>query len=354
MPSKRPDQEVIFATAAPLPEAKQAWSRCEALVAESRALRHEDKTRMLAFAQRAVTVAETLTATIHGTTVCDLQAWAWAELGNACRVGDDLAAAERAMARALDRWSAGTGDPLVLARLMELSASLCTDQRRFEDALALLDRVELIYQEHDDGERTGRALIKKGIYCGYQADAAEALRLLYAGLGEIDPTKDPALTLSAVDSLLWFLVDLGRFKVARRLLWDVGRLCTEVGGRINLIKFRWLEARIHAGVGDLERAERAFRDVRERFAREALPFNGALAALDLGELYLRQGRTAATAELLEEVLGTFRALRIGREAIAAILLLREALREEVPSLALFRGVANFLKGFEQRQDPRRR
>ncbi|MGH9360609.1 MAG: hypothetical protein ACRD2T_01740, partial [Thermoanaerobaculia bacterium] len=65
-------------------------------------------------------------------------------------------------------------------------------------------------------------------------------------------------------------------------------------------------------------------------------------------------RTPETTQLLQEVLATFRALRIDREAIAAIVLLREALREEVPSLALFRGVASYLRGFEHRLTSRAR
>jgi len=66
-------------------------SRCEALLERCRALRSSDPEMMVLTAELAVSLAERLGAgTADDPSNTDLQARAWAELGNARRVADDL------------------------------------------------------------------------------------------------------------------------------------------------------------------------------------------------------------------------------------------------------------------------
>jgi hypothetical protein len=111
----------------------------EELLQQSWALRHSDPAGMLDLAKSALEVAQHLEPDVYGEkVVADLQAQAWADLGNALRVADKLSLATIALQKALELRKQGTGSPLLRARLAELTASLLCDQRQFSGALRLL------------------------------------------------------------------------------------------------------------------------------------------------------------------------------------------------------------------------
>jgi tetratricopeptide (TPR) repeat protein len=284
--------------------------------------------------------------------VADLQAQAWAELGNARRIANDPNGAEADLATALERARQGTEDPLLLARLMDLTASLYTAQRRFADAFQLLDWVFQIHEREGDAHSAGRALIKKGISCGYALDTEQAVRLFGQGLRLIEPLHDPKLVLSAVHSLIWFLVDGGRLEAASRLLVESRELYAVHAERLDRIKVHWVEGRIAAGIGDDDTAERAFLEVRRDYEEAELPYDAALVSLDLAALWLRGGRSSEIRSLIDETLAVFRARKIRREAIGALLMLREAFEKDRATVALLRNVASELQRLER--EPARR
>jgi tetratricopeptide (TPR) repeat protein len=313
---------------------------CEALLAASRELRHQDPEGMVFLAALAVGVAERLAP--HASSpaaVADLKSRAWAELGNARRVANDLVGAEAAIEHALACSEEGSGDPLLLARLLDLTASLYTDQRRFEQASALLDHVYQIYWSHDERHLAGRALISKGVSIGFGNRLEESLRLISAGLDLLDLRRDPALVLAAVHGLIDFTVKLERFEEGERLLRASRRLYYEYADDLNFLKLRWVEGKINSGLGNLSRAEAAFQEVRDGFRAHEMPYHLAVASLDLATVWLSQGRTAELRELIEETLRTFHAYGIHREAITALLMLQEAVAAEQTTVALLRTVA---------------
>jgi len=118
------------------------------------------------------------------------------------------------------------------------------------------------------------------------------------------------------------------------------------GARFDRLRLRWLEGRIAAGLGEPDEAEAAFLGARAGFAENRLAYVEALVSLDLAALWLSQGRTAEIGALLAEVLGTFRALGIRREAIAVLLVLEEAARAERLTAALVGSAAASLRKLE--------
>lgn len=327
----------------------QSWGLCESLIARSQACRYQDPEQMVLLAQRAVAVAEGLDPMEYGKElVADLRARAFAELANAHRVADDLEAAERMLRRAAE-WSArGTQDPLLLARIMRLAAAQRGAQRRFPEALALLDAVFTIYERHGDRSNAGRALISKGLYTGYSNDPETAIQLLYAGLAMVNPASDPTLILSAVHNLVNFLTDCGRFQEARRILRRSRRAYFTAGDRLNLIKLRWVEGKIAAGLGEHARAVSALRAARAEFERIHLSYHAALVSLDLASILLETGKTEEVRELVEQMIAIFRSRRIAREALAALLLLKRSLDAERDSLELLNTVRGYLQRLESR------
>ncbi len=327
----------------------QSWGLCESLIARSQACRYQDPEQMVLLAQRAAAVAEGLDPNEYGRElVADLRARAFAELSNAHRVADDLEAGERMLRRAVEWSSRGTRDPLLLARIMRLAASLRGAQRRFSEALALLDAVYQIYERNGDRSNAARALLSKGIFTGYDNDPEGAIRYLTAGLTMINPATDPKLVLSSIHNLIGFLADCGRFQEAHRLLQRARRAYFAEGDRLNLIKLRWLEGRIATGLGELDRAEEALGEAQRAFEEIGLSYHVALVSLDLATVLLEKGKTREVRRIVEETVTIFRSRRIAREALAALLLLREALEADRGSLGLLQAVRSYLKRLETR------
>lgn len=303
--------------------------RCETLLDRCRALRYSDHEGMVLLASLAVTLADRLdTRSGRPEEIADLQARAWSELGNAYRVSDDLPAAESALARATERLRQGSGDPLLLARLMDLTASLYIDQRRFEEADRLLDCVYTIYSREGDAPAAARAIVSRGLSAGYAFQTEQAIQFLSEGIRHIDARRDPKLLFAAAHNLLWCLVDADRIPEASSLLQEVRGLYDANGERFDELKVRWLEGRIAAGLGDEEAAEQAFLEVRDGFKNADLFYDSALVSLYLATLWLRQGRTMEIRGLIDEMVATFRARNIQREALGALIVLQKALRRD--------------------------
>ncbi|HEX7184524.1 MAG TPA: hypothetical protein VF756_22045 [Thermoanaerobaculia bacterium] len=332
------------------PEARRhlrGVSACQALMEHCQALRYDDPRQMVAVAELAVHLAENLGADRHGARqVADLRCHALAELGNAYRVADRLDEASRTLDEADAAFLQGSGDELLQARLFDVRASVHADRRRFEEACKALDTVYAIHWKLRDRHSAGRALISKGIYTGYDNRPEDAIRFLRLGLRLIDREKDPDLVFMGMHAQVHFLVDSGRAQEARALLWRRPLPSDAVGGRLTLLKMRWLEAKVDAALGTSERAEQSFLEVKEGFAEAGLPYKAALAGLELVTFWMKQGRTAQAQSLVIGLVEMFQALEIHREALAALLLLHIALAEGVRAQAILKDVTEFLKQAE--------
>lgn len=317
-----------------------AWARCEALLEASWNLRHEDPEGMIFLAAMAVNDAESIDPRTRGpAALADLQARAFAELGNARRVANDPLTAEADLLRARQRADLGTEDPLLLARLMDLTGSLRVAQRRFEEALQLLAWAFALYRDAGENHLAGKVLVTRALALGYEGDSPGAVSLLSAALPLLDAARDPRAAFSCIHSLIWFEAECGNFTSAWRLLWAARKLYPAYGGPRYALKLFWLEGRVAAGQQHTGRAERCFRKAREGFLAMQLPYASALVAMDLGILLLEQGRTAEARALIEETLETFNILRIGREAAGAVILLTQAAQQDQLTVAVLRQAA---------------
>jgi tetratricopeptide (TPR) repeat protein len=330
-----------------VPEPLQGVPLFESLLQQSWSLRHENPAEMVRLAERARGMAETMRLSdLSPQALADLQCRAWIELGNAYRVADDLAAAERALGRATERFLDGTQDDLLAARLFSVQASLLTDGRRFSLAETALDLVIGIHQRRNDDHEAGRALLKKGIVTGYQGRSEEALQLITRGLQGLDEERDPRLVHMALHNQAFLLLDTGQIREARIALWKARAGGLDPGGRMNELKVRWLEGRINLALGELERSETAFREVKQGFAEARLVYKAALTGLELGAVLLRQEKAEAAAEEILAAADIFMSLGIGREASASVLLLRRAAEQRIVDAALIDYVAGVLRHSE--------
>ena len=143
-----------------------------------------------------------------------------------------------------------------------------------------------------------------------------------------------------------FLVDCGQFREAEKKLFLLRPLCQHAGGRLNLLRFRWEEGRIAAGLQRFSRAEAAFRALKPEFEEVERPYDGALVLLDLTAALLAQGKAAEATKVVFEAAEAFKALQIQREALQAVILLREAFKIQQATLAMVEEVAGFLRRIE--------
>jgi len=95
---------------------------------------------------------------------------------------------------------------------------------------------------------------------------------------------------------------------------------------------------VDAGQGRAEEAVAGLEQVRQKFADLEMPYDAALASLDLAALWLKAGRTTEVKELAIGMEAIFRAKKIDREALAALILFWEAAKREAATLELVRQV----------------
>jgi len=291
----------------------------EALIELSFEERYRDPQEMLRLAFYAKAAAANMVELGYDPAhAADYQARASAELANAYRVNDDLKKAGEAFAMVKERLAQGTGNLLVLARAGDLQASLYADQREFSDALEQLDLVAQVYRKMGDDHLAGRALVKQGIYTNYEGDPEKALGILHEGLALLDPERDPQLMTWATESILEVMVQCGEFREAAELLMGSDLRQAMAGEPLNLIKLRWLEGQIFAGLKKKDRAETALAEARAGFLAHQQEYNAALVGLDLAEVWLRRGKKAEVRELAAEMLDTFHRLEIRREGRKAV------------------------------------
>jgi tetratricopeptide (TPR) repeat protein len=350
-----PARELYAAMLPPLPPGgKRAWRHCEALLEESWRMRYDDPEQMLWLAVVAVAAAETIDPALCGPrALADLQARARAALGNARRVRDDLHAAEADLLAALERSGAGTGDPLVLAEILERLGIVFRYERRFEDARRVLGVALHLYEREDRRHEAGVVLMHMGLAAMYEPASRVAVDLFLAALQRLDPERDPKVIAACLHNLAWTWADCGELEEARDLASRSRKLFADDPDPLIQAKIVWLDGRIAAGFGRFGHPERCFQEARETFRARKLPYTAAVVALDLAALWLERGRRAEARDLVRETIATFGILHIEREAIMAVLLLSHAVREDCLTAAILRSAAVDLQKVERSESSRR-
>ena len=332
---------------ASLPHGMDDYARFRALLARSWSLRHENPKLMVQLAIHAVQCTERIDARRYSARrVLDFRSEAQAELGNAFRITEQLVKAEFALRRARELFELGTHNQLLEMRILELEASLDADRRCWENAINKLEKVYRYYRGHGENHLAGRALLKQGIYLSNAGDPGKALELLQKSLSLLDLAFDPVLTYAALHNQVWILLDSSRYREAERQLFSLRPLLEHSGGSINELRFRWAEGRIDAGLDRLERAEMTLREVRDGFVAVERPYDAALTSLDLAGVLIAQGKSEAAVEVVSAAYVTFSALRIPREAAAAVLALQIACEVGAATKAKVEEIARFLRRLE--------
>jgi tetratricopeptide (TPR) repeat protein len=322
-------------------------SRMRALLQRSWQLRHEDLRETIRLARSAVKVSLQLDPKRYGAEkIYDYQAEAYAELGNTYRAADQIHKAELALDRARELFERGTRPPLLEVRLLELEACLLAHTRQFGPASHKLLKVLRFYSRHGDRHRLGRTLVLLGLYSGYAGNYELGIHRIKQSLELIDLERDPMLACAAAHNLILLLVESGRISEAKKLRMVHSRHLVNPGGRINEIKFRALEGLIDVGLGNLARAEVILREVVAGFDEVGLPILAGIDRLHLATVLLRQGKAQEATRTVCAAVEIFIIHGIQREALQAIILLRDSFEVGRGTLEMVLEVAAFLRRLE--------
>lgn len=323
-------------------EQLHTWAFCIEAAEESRRAASRDVGEAAGWARLASEAAERLQ---------DEEGWlkrirgAVALIGaNVLRVESKLRAARSAFGPARQLWDAGS-DPWNLldpALPFDLEASLCRDERSFPRALDLLDRALALSWNR------ARILIKTGTLLDIMGDHEGAVAALLEAGPLIDRQKDPRLWYQQRFNLAANYAQLSRHSEGAALLEGVREAVLEVGDRIILIRLKWLEGRLAAGLGEREKALRLLEEAQQEFAGRNMGYDVALALLEMAVLLLEEGRTAEVKELVPILAKAFASQDVHREALAALRLFHEAAEREEATAAFARKVLTFL--FRARHD----
>ncbi|MFY9824617.1 MAG: hypothetical protein WAM82_24785 [Thermoanaerobaculia bacterium] len=323
-----------------------SWAVCELACEESIAAAPGSAEQALEIAELAVEIARR----VPGEDLwCNrLLGFAEAHLGNAWRAHSKPQVADETFARAIPLWKAGaSADPGLLneARVLGLEASLRIDQRRPDQALALLDEALAVkgYAERKY-LLVNRACAQEllGDYDGAIATLLQAEPLVDGGL-------EPRLLFGLRFNLLGNLCHLGRFAEGGERLPMVRALARQLGRELDLLRMRWLEGWVAAGLGRREEAVVALEQVTQEFNDREMPYDAALATLELATLYLEEGRTSEVRNVAAALKWIFKAEGIEREALAALRLFYEAAEQEAATVELTRRMVSFL--YRAQHDP---
>jgi tetratricopeptide (TPR) repeat protein len=319
------------------------WAMAELLVDESFRYRFKDLQLTRELAELGVEVAERLDVERYGSAALnDLRARAWAMWGNSLRLGSDLRGSSRCLTRALKLLEEGSGDPLEEARVCELFAALRSNQRRIDQAVRLQERAMRLYRRAGQRDRLGKAMVDLASYNAMAGDRERAIVMVEKALELVDGERDPHTVLAARHNLAVFLQESGRLREALIVLAGARTLHENLGDRGTLLRLRWLEGRLAQEVGDSVRAEEAFEEVYRGFADEA-PIDAAQVALDLALLYLETGRLDEVPAIVLSVEMVFRTHEVERDALAAWLVMREAVERKRLHKVLIKDIADRLE-----------
>jgi transcriptional regulator with XRE-family HTH domain len=325
----------------------RSWALCERVAAESIAAAPNHPRQALELAELARRIAELAPGTESWSR--RLQGYAWAHVGNARRVCNDLPGAEEAMARAWKLWEAGgpEGEGILNeAWLPGLDATLRRAQRRFPEALT---RIEEALALDIYGELRAQILLTKARILETLGNPERSTAVLVEAAPLINGQREPRLVMFLQFNLLVNLCRLGRSGEAEAGLPELRLLAERLGEELDLVRMVWLEGKIAAGLGRTGEAYAAFQQVRREFTARELAYDAALVSLELALLLLEQGRAAEVRGLAGEMVWIFRAQGVHRETLAALQLFWDAARKEEATAELARRVVLYL--YRAQHDP---
>ncbi len=323
------------------------WAGVEVLLAICFEARYRDPRQMLRLARQARSAAEQLDPALYGRRLADLKARTWAELGNALRVNEQFDKVRDILKRARRLLEEqGTGDLLIQARIDDIEGSFWNAQRFLRDAEDLFASACRRYLRIGERHLAGRTLVTRGLNRILDGEPRNAVTFLRQAVTLLDAERDAQLIETAQHNLLFALADAGEYREASELLLQSDLRRKFADDPLNLLRLRWVEAKILAGHGRLVEAEKALSDVRASFRVRRLELVATIAGLDLAKVLFRQGKMDHLYRLVRELRIAAEAYRLPDAVSRALATLEVMCQVRNVTLAMVEAVQRFFQRLE--------
>jgi tetratricopeptide (TPR) repeat protein len=253
----------------------------------------------------------------------NLEALAWAWLGNAHRLAEDYRMAESCFLRASS--SSSTQDPQTKAEISLYKGTCYLFQRRFREAQPLLDSAVALSRAFEMTDLLTRCLIQRSNLFATQGRYRSSILDLQTAefyLGRLD---DPGRALQVHQTLASSLAFAGDWISASEQLAKARQLGEQHGYPLLYPHLDLVEGIVLQGAGDIDRAAEALEKARLGMATLKARGYAAVASLELAVLRFDQGNYPEAAALASEALPFFSNLAIDRETRVAFRVLRDAI-----------------------------
>jgi tetratricopeptide (TPR) repeat protein/DNA-binding XRE family transcriptional regulator len=326
----------------------QTWAMVERLAHESERAAADNPARAMEWADLALFTVQFVEGSESRRQ--RLEGYATFFRANALRVGNGLDGSEETFQKAWALWKAGEGEelPLDKGRPLDLEASLRREQRRFKEALDLLTRALKISPE----ESAGRILLKRAFTLEQMGDVEASIEALQQARPHVEGSGNTRDIFGLRFNLAINFWHLGQFAAAEDLLPEVRGAAISLGNELDLTRTLWLEARLDSRLGRASTATAALSQVFEELIAHTLPYDAALAGMDLAVLHLEQEHTREVMALAQRMEKVFVAFGIEREALSALLVFCEAARHEEATVELARRTAEAIEKVRRKHPPR--
>lgn len=320
------------------------WALCELLLERSRSVAPSEPTWALEAAELGLLIAERLNpGELPAAAIASAQARAWGHLGNARRIFADYREAERCFTEAERKLAASWLDPLDEGQLLQFQASLDRDLGRFSAGVERLETALEIYRSVNEPHGQGRCWISLGILLYLLEELDTADDCLRRGSSMVDSERDPRLLLCAHQYLALGRLKAGQPAEALAMLHTDRKHWAAGATELDRLRLRWLEAQILSDLDRLIEAQEMLIEVQAGFSAARLPYDAALAGLELAMIYARRGLAGNARRVAERTLPIFRSLDTRPAFVAAVIVFESAVEQNRLSLAALREISAVLE-----------
>ncbi len=281
----------------------------------------------------------------HGDKIHDLRALGWAWLGNAHRLALDFVAAEQSFAVADEEWRQPRAevDQKIVGEICFLEGSLRMFQRRYEEALELVDRSRWIARAYGNRSGEAEALIQAASIHTYSSRLEAAITTLGAAQNALNCEEDLHLAFIGSANLANLLARGGDYCEATEALDIAKSLHSGLEDPLGVPQLQWIEANIRHGLGEVGAAERLYLEAEAGFEEFGHNTYQALTCLDRAILHTESKQWDVAFSMATKIVPVLRSLELYPETTTAIAMLAKALLEIELSQQVLQGVRHSMR-----------
>ena len=310
---------------------------------KSRVEGRRDRQRGIAIAELALHSLSGCAAAL-GKDIHNREAQGWINLGVVRRLALDFIGAEQEFCIGESIWqAANVPNPLVEAELCAARAALQWFQMSCEKAHVLIERAVDILRNLNHPESLAESIILRGSIKRYLGSHEETILDFGEALQILNRKSNPYLVCAAYSGLTISYLSLNDIECAQESALEVQSFAQEADLEIVTSHSWWLNGLVKKAMGDRGEAELHLRNAIGVFQKLHQPQNVCGILIELATLYAESGRNQEALKAVSEAITIVDLLKVNKDALAALRLLKSAVEKREVSLEVLRRVNSLLE-----------